>query len=269
MDGLVIRHEAGHLGGLMHTSEIEGGFHDPLSDTAECADPWNMLYECKDATNIMFPIALEPTGTFSPNQRRIIQGSTLYRGELVYATQSGGQQDPAPGGDKASEAARGRGHGGPAMTPPAGVRSLARGSWTTGLDPRVARVLASHWCGEPYWQAGRLPYPALLAKLGADPAGLLRVGADASAPAPIRARALKVAGRLAAEQAGARGRPGLSPPQVSRLVTLARGRAEPRPVRLAAMTALRAAAATAARALGPALRTDADPIVAHAAERPR
>lgn len=52
----VLVHELGHFLGLFHTSETQGGVHDPLADTPECTDlsnPWN----CPDWGNLMFPMA--------------------------------------------------------------------------------------------------------------------------------------------------------------------------------------------------------------------
>ena len=61
MVGLIIAHEGGHFLGLFHTSEKDGGNHDPLDDTAECssADDENSNgtlepSECPDGNNLMF-----------------------------------------------------------------------------------------------------------------------------------------------------------------------------------------------------------------------
>ena len=54
-------HELGHQLGLYHTTESDGSYHDPLSDTPECTNDWNGdgvvdAWECEDAggDNLMF-----------------------------------------------------------------------------------------------------------------------------------------------------------------------------------------------------------------------
>jgi hypothetical protein len=71
-DAHALEHEAGHFFGLSHTTELEGGLHDPLSDTPFCANT-NDLASCPDRTSVMFPVLIEPPGStaFSPAQATI------------------------------------------------------------------------------------------------------------------------------------------------------------------------------------------------------
>ncbi|MGZ3443119.1 MAG: hypothetical protein ACXVDD_26540 [Polyangia bacterium] len=48
--GVTCAHEIGHYLGLYHTSERDGGQHDPIGDTPECAG----TSACPDASNVMF-----------------------------------------------------------------------------------------------------------------------------------------------------------------------------------------------------------------------
>ncbi len=61
--GMVLAHEIGHFMGLFHTSELDGTFSEPLTDTAECGpdrdadlDGFLLPDECIDAgaDNVMF-----------------------------------------------------------------------------------------------------------------------------------------------------------------------------------------------------------------------
>ncbi|MBX3192612.1 MAG: hypothetical protein KF819_36850 [Labilithrix sp.] len=85
-DGLTVLHEAGHFFGLNHTTELYGGYADPLADTPKCNgisidDPgtWN---DCPDRYNIMFPAFYGFAGTqaeVSEAQRKIFRGSPIYK----------------------------------------------------------------------------------------------------------------------------------------------------------------------------------------------
>lgn len=78
-DALVLRHEAGHLAGLFHTTEQDDGLTDRLSDTPTC-DNVNLFDKCPDAANIMFPKPNSLWSTsFSAQQSVVVQGSALYR----------------------------------------------------------------------------------------------------------------------------------------------------------------------------------------------
>jgi hypothetical protein len=91
-DVTVLRHEIGHLAGLFHTTEFATTDTDPISDTLECvaATIQATPEKCPDVVNTMFPIAFGNT-ELSDAQKRVIQGSALYRG--VFA--AGGSPDPA------------------------------------------------------------------------------------------------------------------------------------------------------------------------------
>lgn len=85
-DGLTLLHEAGHFFGLNHTTELEGGFADPLSDTPKCdgitlSDP-SSLGKCPDKKNIMFPTFYGTAGALvqaSDAQRSVVRGTAAYR----------------------------------------------------------------------------------------------------------------------------------------------------------------------------------------------
>ena len=44
-----------------------------------------LLYNCPDASNVMFPVAGFYADELSPMQRRVLHGSTLYHGERLVA----------------------------------------------------------------------------------------------------------------------------------------------------------------------------------------
>lgn len=78
-DGMTMVHELGHFMGLFHTTEQNRAYHDPISDTPECAPG---AATCPDGHNIMFSTFYGASGgiglTTSPHQRRVIWGSPLY-----------------------------------------------------------------------------------------------------------------------------------------------------------------------------------------------
>ncbi len=78
-DGMTMVHELGHFLGLFHTTESDHSYHDPLSDTPECAVG---MTTCPDGHNIMFSSYYGMSGGFglttSPQQRRVVWGSPLY-----------------------------------------------------------------------------------------------------------------------------------------------------------------------------------------------
>lgn len=85
-DGLAILHEMGHFIGLNHTTEFEGGYADPLTDTPSCPslnieDP-STINKCPDKLNIMFPTLVGDSSALanvSPAQRAVFQGSPVYK----------------------------------------------------------------------------------------------------------------------------------------------------------------------------------------------
>lgn len=79
MEGFVLAHEAGHFFGLNHTTELSGE-GDPLGDTPVCANIADGdLENCPDVNNIMFAAGAIFSPTASPAQRRVVQGSPIFR----------------------------------------------------------------------------------------------------------------------------------------------------------------------------------------------
>ena len=77
--GQTMAHEIGHFLGLRHTSE-HGGGGDPISDTAECADPQDGT-RCPDANNFMFPFSITgvPQQEVSGGQQYVLRRSALIK----------------------------------------------------------------------------------------------------------------------------------------------------------------------------------------------
>lgn len=85
LDSLVLRHEIGHMAGLLHTTErtdsATKGLTDALADTASCDDTLQLSF-CPDSANVMFPIPTSNwSGELSPSQMAVVQGSALYIGD--------------------------------------------------------------------------------------------------------------------------------------------------------------------------------------------
>jgi hypothetical protein len=79
MEAIVLAHEVGHFLGLNHTTELEGGFADPLPDTPRCTGiDINQLEACPDYENVMFASgAAAQRNNASAMQRRVLFGSPV------------------------------------------------------------------------------------------------------------------------------------------------------------------------------------------------
>jgi len=181
LDRVVFRHETGHFAGLFHTTEIEVGYGDKLSDTPVCANVLDLFESCPDFDNLMFPFANPDNPMLmSDGQDAVVRGSALYRGAVE---KNGGFPEPlarVAGGDGDDDSATGE--------------SRAPLPWSSrgALPARAERLLAGHWC-----HRARVSPARLLAQIpGVDPAALLAVGQDPLAPDYVRMRALSVAGRM-------------------------------------------------------------------------
>ena len=76
-------HELGHQLGLYHTTESDGSYHDPLSDTPQCTNDWNGdgyvdAWECEDAggDNLMFWSA-NLSANLTDDQRYVIHHNAM------------------------------------------------------------------------------------------------------------------------------------------------------------------------------------------------
>ncbi|MSP25667.1 MAG: hypothetical protein EXR75_10985 [Myxococcales bacterium] len=238
LDPLIFRHEAGHLAGLFHTTEIllgTGG--DALADTPSCPDVEQLLGGCPDAMNIMFPYANDANAAFTSMQAQVIRGSTLYRS---YFDDS---QSPAKikGGEKGAGdgAADGEEHG--------VSRDATRsgGAWRSRLG-RAASFATAHWCTHG---KHRFDHSKRLAQLASE-AELLGTALDDDAPELVRVRSARALAHAKRPGRGA-------------LERLVRDLAAPRRVRLAALDTLvtlapRADSSAALLARGFASDADAD-----------
>lgn len=267
IDSLVVRHEAGHLAGLYHTSEIDPvGYGDALDDTPLCPNVEQMLYNCPDVDNLMFPYGGVGDATdLSPKQIRVIQASALYRGRveeggapaipipadgLSSDGESAADGEPQQGGTQASTPAHlphdlSRSASGPVLEQP----------WAQGLPPAVAAFLTAHW---EYGHGLPDPFDMLRRLGGAQPQALWSLATDERAPAHVRMRALLALGHLA---------PGKAPR--AELAALAERSNEHRLVRLGALGALTADSPADARAVAHRLVADGDGVIARAAQRLR
>lgn len=255
-DALVLRHEAGHLSGLYHTSEFEIGFGDYLSDTPLCPDVWNMMESCPDYDNLMFPTGGGGQEILSPKQQTVIRGSTLYRGivqegdppvpplDEIAAPGAGAGQEPEPN-EPSDVAAR--------ETRP---RLRARGAgaeWAEGLPPSLAAFLSGIW---EVGQGGPPPGEVARHLASYDAELLWSIGADHRAPAYVRMRALSSLGRLAPDAT-----------LRLQLARLAATRSAPARVRVGALRALDDARAPELAPLRTRLAHDTERLVAEAAAR--
>ena len=210
LDALVVRHEAGHLAGLFHTTEISPGYGDALSDTAKCSDVEALLFDCPDAVNIMFPVAGTYANQFSGMQKRVIHGSTQYRG-YANAAEAGANQ--------AVQARSQRGGGLRAQT-------AVWSGWEDTVSRRARELMQSIWCAD-----GRgVPFDPYrtLEHLGVDARALLTIGSNPSAPSYLRKRALRGIARM-----------NPSAEQLDAVAAIARDIAQPRAVRMGALHGLR------------------------------
>jgi hypothetical protein len=76
-----LAHEFGHFIGLQHTSELAGGYLDPLPDTPACIGITESNIDmCPDYQNLMFPTGGgDNLNQISAMQQRIAAGSPIYR----------------------------------------------------------------------------------------------------------------------------------------------------------------------------------------------
>jgi len=260
MDSLIVRHEAGHLSGLFHTSEIAIGQHDPLADTPECSNVEQLLDGCPDAFNLMFPYALYGID-ITPLQDRVIQGGSLYRAELVYAGDPELGKEPPSAPAPASQASQAASAGLAVDV----AKLKPTGGWTKGLDPRLTHLLSSHWCADEWLRTGVMPHRQRLARLVADTGQLWAIGLAADAPSHVRYRALIAAADRAAKGASHTTASRSAP--TAALLRLARNRSASRGARLGALLALERVAPTRAAGLTAELRGDTDAAVSAWARR--
>lgn len=77
--GWTMIHEIGHYLGLFHTTEAADNITDPLADTPTCNSQQvnTSPQTCPDSGNIMFPLSLGQSGTFSSNQSSILTFNVL------------------------------------------------------------------------------------------------------------------------------------------------------------------------------------------------
>jgi hypothetical protein len=262
-DPLILRHEAGHFAGLFHTSEFSPGLGDPLDDTPLCPDVETMLGDCPDIPYTMFPTGGTGQGLFSPKEKIVIQGGTLYRGVYAAGEQPMTPYGPpldGPGSDaregagrRASDAeiaaakARTRDHAPPALVDEA---------WADALPRAAALSLAGIGCA-----TGQLHgYFDELAGLGIEGAAgvaqMAALAADDSAPLFVRRRAIAMLGRLLEDAPDAA--------LTFELETLARDGDAPGLLRGAALRALARASRADAESLAFDLADDGDVFVARA-----
>ncbi len=254
-DPIIMRHEAGHFGGLFHTTEFVPGFGDPLSDTPQCADIKGLGQSCPDWNYIMHPAGGSGAGLISQQEARVLQGGSLYRG--VYAP---GEQPMVPygppldgsevQGKRASardlEQAR-------ANANARGRHPIQHGTWAARVSPAIAMSLAGVGC--PLGSGA--DYFTELASMGLAGAKgrvtLLAIAQDDTAPPFVQRRALLLLGRLLEAEPDAASELALE------AITRDPSRAEL--TRQGALRALERASIVDAQRLALDLRDDADLLV--------
>jgi hypothetical protein len=255
-DYFTLRHEAGHFGGLLHTSEFTPGLGDFLSDTPKCQDVEQQLQNCPDINYLMFPAA-NPGGLqqMSPKQDVVVQASALYRGAVE---EGGGYAEPLDvmdnvAGESGSKSMLQQSER--ELADSAGIAmTLGRADttthWRVSVGEEVALFASSLWCND----GSPVDYPAVLRSL-ASVADLFALANDADAPDYVRMRALWALG-------GAQ----LSTSQEIAVADMATDSTLPRLVRLGAWRGIRRAAPTRALQIAPKLRLDRDHVVRAAAQ---
>lgn len=258
-DPIILRHEAGHFGGLFHTSEFQPPLVDPLTDTPECEDA-NLFDACPDYDYIMFPSGGSGVAKFSDLEARVLQGSTIYRG--IYAP---GEQPMPPYGAPVESDDSGFDQNGVWHVPSeiieaakqrvrarraAGARhNNLQDDWAGHTSNAAAAHLAGIGCSarDYYGQLSRLAVEDLDA--------FVDILEDDSAPSYVRARAARaIASATRTSERAMRA-----------LETAARDTSAPGLVRRASLQTLSALGDE--RAIGAAmdLELDADPLVRRAA----
>ena len=255
LDQLVMAHEVGHYAGLIHTSEVSGGFGDALTDTPYCNDVVGKYDACPDFDNLMFPYAHADSALIlSAKQQAVVQASAIYRGAVE---QGGGFAPPLPKeqpGNSGGIGGKGRQlvSGSQLLQLQSAARPVVASGWRTKLSPAAGQLLSGLWC----WHTSATDHYRALRAAGASAAGLLAVGLDSRAPRHVRSRALVAAGAA---------KP--SPAIVDQLAFVARDRAQTRSLRLAALRGVQTASKKRAAQLRVSLQGDSDKTLVHAAQR--
>lgn len=221
-DAHVLRHEAGHLAGLAHTSETILGFGDRLADTPFCPDVINIADSCPDVDYLMFPFATPGSALIlSPQQEVVIQASALYRGAVE---PQGGFPEPLP--TPAANLTPAPPDGGRAAVHPP---QTTAGPWRDRHPRRLVDLATAHWC-QHHAPGAAPPDGTALLRRHASEAELWALAADAGAPGHARARALRAAAAAPLEQR-----------ELAWLTRLGRDERAPRRLRSAALEQLAAA----------------------------
>jgi hypothetical protein len=264
-DETILRHEAGHLAGLFHTSEFEAGLGDALGDTPLCPNVEEQFSACPDYSNLMFPTGGDTSNTLSEQQETVIHASPLYRGIV----EDGGgpalplQQVQSPGAREVRQERARDGQVTRARSAARAHRAALAGaaSWRSGLGKPAASFLGGLWCPDASRRGSAQPaddFHARLARLGGDDmATMLSVATDPGAPIRVRTRALAAVARTAPVDA------------LPRIEALAEDAGTPRALRIAALRAAQQAAPSRGAALALRLHGDADRFVAASARRTR
>ncbi len=84
LTGQILAHELGHWLGLFHTSEIAGGFFDPIADTAQCDNIAQLVQngtfdQCPDFLNLMFPFANGAANALTADQGSVLLANPVTR----------------------------------------------------------------------------------------------------------------------------------------------------------------------------------------------